>query len=252
MIRTAVILAAGRGVRLGPLGRRIPKGCIQIAPGGPTIVEESVALLRSRGITRVVIVTGHLHEFYEELVSGPLRGIAATVHNRSFAASGSMDSLVCASQVLDDDFLLLESDLVYEPRAIDAALDSSRADVVVLSGPTGSGDEVYVELLGATIGRISKDRASLNHATAELVGITRISTELYARMLAFAQTHANTEYESGALTAIARNYLIYHALVPDLVWAEIDTPAHLRRVRRDVYPTLRRIERTSAAARATG
>src|SRR5262245_33644045 len=177
-VRTAVILAAGRGVRLGPLGRRIPKGCIRVESAGLTIVEESVARLRSRGVTHVVIVTGHLHHYYEELVGGPLNGVARTVHNRRFATSGSMDSLACARPVVDEDFLLLESDLVYESRALDAALNAPHADVVVLSGPTGSGDEVYVELCGATIGGISKDRASLHDSTGELVGVSRISTAL--------------------------------------------------------------------------
>lgn len=160
-----------------------------------------------------------------------------------------MDSLACASGALDDGFLLLESDLVYESRALDAALESKHADVAVLSGATGSDDEVYVESTGQTIGGISKDRSSLRNSAGELVGISRISADLYSRMLAYSSEHPGTEYESGALTVVARSYPIYYALIPDLVWAEIDTPAHLRRVRREIYPALRRRESASARDR---
>jgi len=251
-IRTAVILAAGRGIRLGPLGRRICKGCIQVEPNGPTIVAESIAKLRSRGIERIVIVTGHLREQYEVLVAGPLNGIATTVHNPRFAHSGSMDSLACASPVVDNDFLLLESDLVYEARALDAALDSHHADVVVVSGATNSGDEVYVDSSDGIISGITKDRTRVRSSAGELVGISKISTALYERMLAYASEHPNNEYESGALTSVAQSYPVYFALIPDLVWAEIDTPAHLDRVRRTIYPMLQQRESVSASDRAAG
>jgi choline kinase len=250
-IQTAVILAAGQGIRLGPLGRMIPKGCIQVVPDGARIVEESIGRLRSRGITRIVLVSGHLRHHYDDLQAN---GLIQMVHNPHFATSGSMDSLACARDVLgdDDEFLLLESDLVYEVRALDAALDSPRADVVVLSGPTGSGDEVYVEANGHTIAAITKDRAILHHSAGELVGISRISRTLFARMLDYAAENPHTEYETGALAAVARSYPVYYSVVPDLVWAEIDTPAHLDRVRRHVYPALQQRDPVSAPDPAVG
>ena len=41
---------------------------------------------------------------------------------REFAASGSMYSLYCARTAVQGDYLLLESDLIYEPRALDELL----------------------------------------------------------------------------------------------------------------------------------
>ena len=78
-------------------------------------MEESISKLRSRGIGRVVIVTGHLRHFYDDLRSE--RDGLITVHNPWFADSGSMSSLACARDLRGTDFLLLESDLVYESRA---------------------------------------------------------------------------------------------------------------------------------------
>ena len=94
-------------MRLGPLGKSIPKGFVR--PAQRAIVEESISKLRSRGIGRVVIVTGHLRHFYDDLRSE--RDGLITVHNPWFADSGSMSSLACARDLRGTDFLLLESDL---------------------------------------------------------------------------------------------------------------------------------------------
>jgi 2-aminoethylphosphonate-pyruvate transaminase len=239
-IQTAVILAAGRGIRLGPMGRTIPKGFLRLAPECGPIVAESIARLQSRAITRIVVVTGHQHTFYDELALHT-PGVV-TVHNRRFAESGSMRSLACASNLVAGDFLLVESDLVYESRALDAALESPLRDVVVVSGRTNSGDEVYVAAEEGRITAISKNRALAERRVGELVGISKISHPLYERMLRRADDDISAEYETGTLAAVAAEYPLGYALVSDLIWAEIDTPAHFGRVRDEVYPRLQRAE----------
>jgi 2-aminoethylphosphonate-pyruvate transaminase len=185
-----------------------------------------------------MVVTGHQREYYEELRERT-PGLV-TLHNARFAESGSMQSLACVRGHLTDDFLLLESDLVYESRALDAALDSPHADVVLVSGPTASGDEVYVTADGDRITDISKDRALARRSVGELVGISKISLRLFDLMLR--RAGASAEYETGTLAQVAREYAVRYVLVPDLVWAEIDTGADFERVRSEVYPRLRQME----------
>jgi 2-aminoethylphosphonate-pyruvate transaminase len=237
---TAVILAAGRGIRLGPLGQLVPKGFLQPDPRHPPIVVESIDKLRARGIERIVIVTGHLRTFYDELVAA--RPGLVAVHNPRFADTGSLYSLSCARDLVADDCLLLESDLVYEGRALDAALASARSDVIVVSGRTGSGDEVFVTASVDRITAISKDPALADRSVGELVGISKLSRRLFAHLMQQADFDASAEYETGGLTRIASSYPLYYTLLDDLVWAEIDTPAHFERVQRVVYPRLRRHE----------
>jgi 2-aminoethylphosphonate-pyruvate transaminase len=237
-IDTAVILAAGRGIRLGSLGRTIPKGFLALDTHGQPIVVESIMRLRSRGIRRIVVVTGHLRSFYDALAARTPDMI--TLHNPRFAASGSLASLACAHELVTGDVLLLESDLVYESRALDAALESPWPDVVVVSGPTGSGDEVYVAAEHGRITAISKDRRLAPSSIGELVGISKISPRLFERMLREAERDPAAEYETGALARLAPEHPLYAAYVADLVWAEIDTPADVERVRRQVYPGLQR------------
>ena len=134
-VETALILAAGLGSRLGQRGRAAPKGFLQL--GERPIVEESVALLAAAGIRRVVIVTGHLSEFYAELRQRAPR-LIETVHNPDFASTGSLRSLACARELVDADLLLLESDLIYERRAVAVALSDPRQDVVLVSASSTS------------------------------------------------------------------------------------------------------------------
>ena len=84
-LTTAVILAAGIGVRLGALGRTIPKGFLQL--GDQPIVAELIAQLHACGIDRIIIVTGHLHQWYERL-QAQSGGKIITVHNPRYADFG--------------------------------------------------------------------------------------------------------------------------------------------------------------------
>lgn len=239
-IRSAVILAAGRGTRLaGELTDR-PKGFIRI--GAQPIVEESIGRLLAAGIREVIVVTGHLADHYEELARRRT-GSVQTVHNPRFADSGSMYSLYCARERLREPFLLLESDLVYEPRALATLLEGPAEDAILLSGPTGAGDEVFVTARDGCLAGMSKRRADLDgEIVGELVGITRVSCALFTLMCGIAETafHGSLmfDYETDCLVAAARQRPIACTLVPDLLWGEIDDPGQLARVRDSVYPML--------------
>lgn len=237
-ISTAVILAAGMGRRLGDLAHQRPKGFLAL--GGPTIIEESILKLRSFGLQRIILVTGFMAALYDEL-AGRLAGVE-TVHNAQFAQSGSMYSLARAAAAVRDDFLLLESDLIYEKRALRAALEAPTENAVLLSGPTGSGDEVYVEVRDGCIRHLSKRPADLPSVGGEFVGITKVSRAMWTEMLAEGRRlmdgNPNVEYDSGCLSALAKRYPIHAVKVADLQWAEIDDGSHLERARAQVWPAI--------------
>jgi choline kinase len=251
MIRTAVILAAGMGTRLaGELNDR-PKGFLQV--GDRPIIEESIECLAAAGIRDVVIVTGHHAEYYESLKRETETGENAravsvrTVHNPRFAESGSMYSLYCARDAVDQAFLLLESDLIYEPRALRELLGHPAEDAILLSGPTGAGDEVYVATRDGRLAGMSKRPDTLEgvgEIAGELVGISKISDPLFRVMVRIAdQAFADSlhyDYETDCLVAAGVERSIACPVVPDLVWSEIDDPDHLRRARETVYPEIRR------------
>lgn len=237
-IRTAVILAAGMGVRLKDRGLHMPKGCMRF--GERSIVEESVLRLLSVGIERIIIVTGHHAEQYK-----PLRELypqtIRLAHNPHYADSGSMYSLYCARDHVDQDFLLLESDLVYERRALTACLEHPDENILLCSGFSNSSDECYVETIDGHLVAISKDRDALkDDVHGEMVGISKISKSLFSAMLKIAEQRFHStrhmDYETEGLVAAAQEVPVSCPVVEDLVWCEIDDETHLARAKEEIYP----------------
>jgi 2-aminoethylphosphonate-pyruvate transaminase len=238
---SAVILAAGQGTRLRGVVSGEPKGFLRL--GERPIVQESIERLLSAGISPIVIVTGYSSAHYDELAS-QYGGKIETVRNEKFAESGSMYSLYCARRLINGSFLLLESDLIYEPRALQVLLDHPADEAILLSGPTYAGDEVYVSTKDGYLEGMSKDPEELDgDITGELVGITKVSERLFEQMSRIAaaafKRSLDFDYETDCLVAAGREMSIPCPLVSDLLWAEIDDPQHLQRARDEVYPRIR-------------
>jgi len=243
-VKQAVILAAGRGTRLGEQGIIKPKGFIELGP--KTIIEESLIRLRRAGIEKVTLVTGHKSEYYQQLALETGDWIE-TIENPVYADSGSFYSLAMLDGVINDDFLLLESDLIYEQKALDTLQNDQRSDVILLSGTTHSGDEIYVETNNSnhdmTLKTMSKDRSQLGKEIAgELVGISKISLSLFNIMMEIAkplfEKTRHYEYEAEGFVQASKTYPIYCHCVEDLAWSEIDDANHLQRAKEIIYPRL--------------
>ena len=237
IISTAVILAAGRGTRLKKMGESIPKGFIEVA--NKPIIEESIERLLSVGIDEIIIVTGHLSEFYQELAS-KIKSLRI-IHNDKYAESGSMYSLYILDGIIKKDFILLESDLVYEIRALTALINKPVQDCLLVSGFTESNDEVWVHAPNGKLAGLSKQSKDLLDIHGELVGITKLSLKAFRSMCNIAKQYFETslhiEYET-ALAETSQHYHIECLKIDDLVWAEIDTEEHLEHVRRKIYPKI--------------
>lgn len=179
MIKTAVIMAAGMGTRFGSMTEERPKGFIE-AGGIPMVIRSIKTLIRC-GIERIVIGTGYLHEVYDELAQ-QYPQIECCLSDR-FAETNSMYTLYhCREVIGNDDFLLLESDLVFERRAITSLLECSHPDVMLITPVTKFQDQYYVETdEQGMLSNCSTDKTQVN-AKGELVGIHKLSNTFYQKM----------------------------------------------------------------------
>ena len=237
-IKHAVILAAGQGTRLAAALPDRPKGFLELA--GQPIVERSVRQLLALGVETITIITGYAAAFYAALAQR--YPAIQLVHNPFYAESGSLYSLYCARvAVAGRPFLLLESDLVYEKRALTALLQVPTPTAILISGFTFSGDEVYVSAPEGRLVKMSKQAVELGVITGELGGLTKVAPEAYVALLAYAeqcfQQYRCWHYEDG-FNGIAENVELAICKLDDLLWAEIDTPEHLRRVEEKILPRL--------------
>lgn len=236
----AVILAAGMGVRLSGVVKDVPKGLVTV--DGQTLMARSVAQLRAVGVDEIILVTGHHADLYRDFSAG--QNDITLVHNELFQSSGNMYSFFLTRDLLHKDILLLESDLIYERRALDTVIQSQYADVVLLSGPTDAGDEVYVSAKDNRITGISKDPKQVGHIVGEWVGISRLSPDLQRAMFLWAEERFRDslygDYESDCLAQVAQGYDVAFEKVDDLVWSEMDDVHHYQRLVHEIYPKLQK------------
>jgi NDP-sugar pyrophosphorylase family protein len=127
-VRTAVLLAAGLGSRLAPLTDAVPK-CL-VAVSGVPILERLVRALDIHGFRRLIIVTGYKAETIREYLGERFGGIAVEyVVSPCFETTNNIYSLWLARRLIDEPFLLVESDVVFDEQLLAPLLEPGRIAV---------------------------------------------------------------------------------------------------------------------------
>lgn len=147
----ALILAAGFGNRMRPLTNDIHKTLLQV--GGQAIIDRIVLGLIDNGITHAVIVTGYrADDLIGHLTHTFPQMVFEFVHNARYAETNNIYSMALAFEaiVLDDDILLIESDLICAPDVLGRAIHSKHDNVALVSP--------YVTGLDGTVVQVSGDR----------------------------------------------------------------------------------------------
>lgn len=244
----AVILAAGRARRLGPVGEKLPKCLLRIE--GRALIEYSLDNLVQGGVSGITIVTGHCSEAIQRAVGTRHRGIPVHYRfNSYYHDTGSVVSLLLgAGDIIAPNMLVVESDILYHPRFIDAVM-SSADDTIMVADASGSGDEVFVcrgtdnrlVFLGKNATRLQRERS-----IGEYAGIARLSAglcQVYCRhaerLLAAGRAYGHYEDLIFTLAQLGQDVGVCHC--PSLPWGEVDTLEDLDRARDAVYPQLRRL-----------
>ena len=216
-------MAAGMGTRFGSMTEERPKGFIEA--GGKAMVVRSIETLISCGIERIIIGTGYLRECYEALAK-QYPQIECCFSER-FAETNSMYTLYnCREMVGSDDFLLLESDLVFERRAITSLINCPHPDVMLITPVTKFQDQYYVESNEeGTLTNCSTDKSQVN-AKGELVGIHKLSNSFYKKMCADYALKVDQMpklgYEYQLLFMSQHKSPVYVLCEEGLKWYEID------------------------------
>ena len=196
MIKQAVIVAGGLGSRFGDRTKLMPKGFIEI--DGIAMVERSVKKLIEAGIEEIIIGTGHCSEYYDELAKK--YHVIKTARNDNYANTSSMGTLEVCVPYIKGDFILLESDLIYDAVGLKVLQNESRSNVILASGKSNSHDEVYLKTNAeGVLIDVSKNKEVIGEPAGELVGITKISKSCLDKMMAYYKSSPDLiklDYES--------------------------------------------------------
>jgi 2-aminoethylphosphonate-pyruvate transaminase len=240
MVKTAVILAAGLGTRLKDRTKSKPKGFLELE--GRSLIERSVENLLSAGIENIYIGTGYLSEFYDRFAEKNPR--IGTIKSDKYESTSSMYTLYNMREKLLDDFLLLESDLLYEKEALSELLNDPEEDIILASGKTGSDDEVFIQTNSSSnLLNMSKVPEELDSLDAELVGISKVSRGRYAAMCREYELLQNPKIDYEYIfVQTAKEKPLRVKKIEQLIWCEIDDESHLYRAETKILPKIKEKE----------
>lgn len=107
----AIILAAGRGRRLGNMTQGKPKAMMDVA--GRPLIDYTVAFVRSLGVSYsdTIVVGGHLYEQLRTYITSRYRNMIVVENTQS--DSESLSSLRAAFPHITRTFIQCDSDFVY-------------------------------------------------------------------------------------------------------------------------------------------
>jgi 2-aminoethylphosphonate-pyruvate transaminase len=239
MIKTAVILAAGVGSRLGERTADRPKGFLEIED--IPIIEHSIRKLLEVGIEKIIIGTGFMSEIYENFsLKYPQ---IKCVLNTKYKSTGSMYTLLQLRKHIQKDFILLESDLIYEKLVLQRLMENQKTNVIMASKFTHSCDEVFIEVNDdGHLLNMSKEKKALKNIYGELIGITKISYKAYKRMCSLAKSvipiKQKLDYEQ-ALVGISGEVKFDVDMIQDIVWGEVDDNTQWDRAVDVIYPLIK-------------
>jgi choline kinase len=255
-IARAILIAAGRGKRLGPHTEDVPKCMVQV--GARPILGWVWHAFRAAGIEELVVIRGYrgdvLEAFARQLVPE-----VRFVDNPEWQSNNVLLSLACARRYLDRPCLISYSDIVFTPAVARAAVASDAEIALVIDRefraiyegrtqhPLDEG-EVADLMPDGSVARVGKRALPPRDAIGEFIGLAKLGERgvaTVARALdGLAQRFDGRDHEPFQRAASYRNaYLtdLWQDLIdrgirldPVLIagsWREIDTEQDLDRAR---------------------
>lgn len=226
-ITTALLLAAGTGSRLFPLTQKSPK-CLTLVNEKP-ILERLVNGLKQQGFKRLVIVTGYLENCIREFL-GSLAGDMTIeyIHSPLYRTTNNIYSLWMAREIINEPFVLIESDLVFDVSQLDEMIFPDRIAVALMQ-PWMNGTTV-------TFDQSLQVKSFRNGTVAHLDGTRYKTVNIYSFSLSswhaiverlnwyISEGKVNCYYETVFADMVADGNLTLRAIPFDNeLWYEIDT-----------------------------
>ena len=168
-----VILAAGMAKRLRPLTDERPKCLLTV--GQRTLLQRTVDGILAAGIRELVVVTGYRAQMIRDFLTSNYPDL--TIHfidNPDYAHNNNIFSLWLTRPYTEGrDFLLLDSDILFDPQIIPAVLSAEGSALALNRHELGEEEiKVIVDSQNRVV-EISKV-CSIEQAIGESVGIEKM------------------------------------------------------------------------------
>jgi len=182
----AIILAAGMGKRLKDLTKDVTKCMVKV--NGQTLIERALIQLDRLHLSRIVIVIGYQGKKLQDYV----RSLGTNTHvvfveNPIYDKTNNIYSLYLAKEyLLEEDTLLLESDLIFEDGALSQLVNNPYPSLALVAPYESWMDGTVVKMTpdGTILGIIDK-----KHFLFEEKNAYCKTVNIYKFSKSFSQTH---------------------------------------------------------------
>lgn len=229
----AIILAAGMGKRLGELTKGNTKCMVKV--NGTTLIDRVMNQLSKQNLKKVIIVIGYEGEKLKKYLGQEYNGLPIEyIDNPIYYKTNNIYSLSLAThKMLEDDTLLIESDLIFEDSLFPMIINDPNPNVALVAK--------YETWMDGTMVRIDEDNNIVNFVPKaafryddvdryyKTVNIYKFSKEFsetkYIPFLdAYSKAVGNNEYYENVLRIISflNNKELKALPIANEKWYEID------------------------------
>lgn len=230
-VSTALLLAAGMGSRLSPLTDNVPKCLIPV--NEISILERLIHSLQAHNFKRLVIVVGYQADCIRDFLGTRAGGMEITyINSPLYKTTNNIYSLWLARKAINEPFLLIESDLVFDPDMLTDMLYPDRI-AVAKSQPWMDGTTVTIndrqEVEAFYCGAHRYD--ATQYKTVNIYSLSTITWQLVRKRLDryISKNMVNGYYETVFADMVNAGCLSFTPVFFDTnCWCEIDTIADLQ------------------------
>jgi|TARA_B100001964_G_C14241044_1_gene605047 choline kinase len=234
----AIILAAGVSSRLYPLTLKNPKCLLELEPG-KTIIEHQIDVLQRCGIKNILVVTGYLKDHIKNYLKDKVRYRDFD----DFAKYNNMHTLYSIKDELNDDVVILFSDVVFGEKVLRKCAESNEDFSLLVHNKKVLSDTMRVKIKDGSIvdigGHILPEQGDGN-----FIGVGKFSKkgaelliEKMERMIDDPK-HDN-DYYTIPLVEVAKEHKVSFEFVEDEPWIEIDFLEHYNKAKDEIYPLVK-------------
>jgi 1L-myo-inositol 1-phosphate cytidylyltransferase len=226
-VNQCLILAAGNGTRIRAVSGGLPKPLVDFR--GKPILEHVIRRAHQAGIDRFVIVVGYRSDLIRSWLEGCSLGVSVTlVENPDYHKANGISALKARNEI-QDNFLLLMADHIFEPETARALLQRPLGSDEVILAVDPNVDRIFdlddatkVRRDGEHIVDIGKDIA---HYDALDTGMFLCSPALFDRLESVTKD-GNCSLSDG-MRQLARERRLRALEIGEGQWQDLDTPEAL-------------------------
>lgn len=230
----AVILAAGRGSRMGQLGDERPKCLVKF--GKSLLIERQVAALRRGGAEAVGVVRG----YRADMIEFP---DLTYFHNERWSETNMVQSLVAAAEWLKlGPVIVSYADIFYQHDLV-RELAAATGDLVIaydrswrslwsrrFADPLADAETFRADASGCLI-EIGNKTSRIDEIHGQYMGLLKFTPQAWKDVEALLATLDSLTRDrldmTGLLQRLLRRHVVINTFGTDGQWGEIDSPGDL-------------------------